>query len=79
MDAIIKCLDVNEVDRFINHATENYGRVTRRETSLEQTVDLLFNVLTIAVDENQILIELPDGSCCLIKCPSKYYHKIEVL
>ena len=79
MDMEIKDLAVNMIDRFINQDTDRYGRVTRKESQFNNTVDLLFNIKTVAIDDNYIIMEFPNNSVCAINCQSFNYHKIEVL
>lgn len=79
MDMYIKSLDVNRVDYFINPSTDRFGRIDRRESEFNHTVDLLINIRSVIVSETSIIIFFPDDSVCTINCPSKYYHKIEVL
>ena len=79
MDIFIYDLDVNSVDKFINPDTDQYGRITRKETDVDQTVDLLINVKTVAIDENFIIVEYPNGNGAVFPVSSCHYHKIEVL
>lgn len=79
MDLFIYSLDINKVDLFINPSTDLYGRVTRRETEYNKTVDILINVRSVIIDANSIIIFFPNNSVASINCPSMYYHKIEVL
>lgn len=79
MDMYIKSLDVNHVDDFINPSTDRFGRIDRRESEFNHTVDLLINIKGVVVSEKFITIYYPNDCSCTIHCPSKYYHKIEVL
>lgn len=79
MDMYIKSLDVNHIDDFINPSTDRFGRIDRRETEFNHTVDLLINIKGVVVTEKFITIYYPNDSTCTICCPSCYYHKIEVL
>lgn len=79
MDMYIKSLDVNKVDNFINPSTDRFGHIDRRESEFNQTVDLLINIRSVIISETSIIIFFPDDSVATIDCPSKYYHKIEVL
>ena len=79
MDMYIKCLDVNKVDNFINPSTDRFGHIDRCESEFNQTVDLLINIRSVIISESSIIIFFPNDSVATIDCPSKYYHKIEVL
>lgn len=79
MDMYIKCLDVNQIDNFINPSSDRFARIDRRETEFNRTVDLLININAVTVTENTVTICYPNNSVTTIVCPSKYYHKIEVL
>lgn len=79
MDMYIKSLDASKIDLFINPSADNFGHVDRRESEFNSTVDLFFNIRSLIVSETAIIIFFPDDSVCTINCPSKYYHKIEVL
>ena len=79
MDMYIKCLDANQIDLFINPSTDRFGRIDRRESEFNHTVDLLINIRSVIVSETSIIIFFPDNSVVTINCPSKYYHKIELL
>lgn len=79
MDMYIKSLDVNLVDNFINPSTDRFGRIDRRESEYDHTVDLLININAVFIAESSIVITFPDNSVCTVVCSPKYYHKIEVL
>ena len=79
MDMYIKSLDLEKVDNFINPSTDRFGRIDRRESEFNRTVDLLLNVRSVIVSETSIILFFPDDSVATINCPSRYYHKIEVL
>ena len=79
MDMYIKSLDVNQIDNFINPSSDRFGRIDRHETEYNRTVDLLINIKAVYITNSSIVICYPDDSVTTIDCPSKYYHKIEVL
>ena len=79
MDMYIRSLDLVKADDFINPSTDRFGRVIRRETTYDHTVDLLINVNAVFIAESSIVITFPNNSVCTIACLPKYYHKIEVL
>ena len=78
MDMTIYDLAETQLDKFINQDTDIYGRVVA-DHSLEHTVDILFNIRTVAVDEHHIIIEFPNNCVVAISCDSYNYHKIEVM
>ena len=79
MDITIYDLSEEVLDRFINQDTDRYGRVVRRASEFNKTVDLLINVKAFSVNEEHIFIEFPNGNQLLVPVQSNYYHKIEVL
>lgn len=79
MDIFIYDLDLNSVDKITNDDTDRFGRITRKETELNHTVDMLINVRTVAIDDNYIVVEYPNGNAGVFNIPSFHYHKIEVL
>lgn len=79
MDVFIYDLDVNSVDSFINPSTDMFGRITRKATDIEHTVDLLINVEAIAINADYMIIEYPNNAIAVIRVPAHCYHKIEVL
>lgn len=79
MDIFIYDLDVNMVDKFINPSTDLYGRIVRKESERDRTVDLLINVRAVAIDDNHIIMEYPNNAVCVVNIPSFHYHKIEVM
>lgn len=79
MDITIYDLSEEVLDRFINQDTDRYGRVVRRASEFNKTVDLLINVKAFSVNEEHIFIEFPNGNSLLVPISSNYYHKIEVL
>lgn len=79
MDITIKDLAVDAVDNFISTNTERYGRITRKPSTFNDTVDLLMNVKGICITENAVNITFPDNSILFVKVPSDHYHKIEVM
>ena len=79
MDLFIYDLAVDMVDRFINQDTDRFGRITRKESEFHNTVDLVINVKTVAVDSEHLIIEFPNGNVCAINVPSDHYHKMEIM
>lgn len=79
MDLEFKDLHVDMVDRLINMDTETYGRIVRKATDLNHTVDFLLHVKTVAVDEHRFIIEFPNGNITTLQIPINTYHKIEVM
>ena len=79
MDITIYDLAVEDIDLFISSDTDRWGRVTRKETEHDPTVDLLINVKGITVTENAIAITFPDDNIMFVKIPSSHYLKIEVM
>lgn len=79
MDITIYDLAVNDIDLFICSDTDRWGRVTRKETDHNPTVDLLINVKGITVTENAIAITFPDDNIMFVKISSSHYLKIEVM
>lgn len=79
MDITIYDLAVNDIDLFICPDTDRWGRVTRKETDYDPTVDLLINVKGITVTENAIAITFPDDNIMFVKISSSHYLKIEVM
>ena len=78
MDMTIYDLASCQLDKFINQDTDLYGRVVETYTH-EDTVDLLINIKTVAVDDHHIIIEFPNNAICAIPVDSFNYHKIEVM
>lgn len=79
MDIFIYDLTVSASEKFINTDAERYGRITRKETEHNHTVDMLINARTVAIDDNFIIVEYPNGTATAYNIPSCHYHKIEVL
>ena len=79
MDMYIKSLHISKVDDFINPSTDLFGRIDRCESEFDHTVDLLINVNSVTITENTIAIRYPNDAVVAICCPSRFYHKIEVL
>lgn len=79
MDMYIKSLDANQIDLFINPSSDRFGHIERRESEFNHTVDLLITVRSVIITETSIIIFYPNDSVATINCPSKYYHKIELL
>lgn len=79
MDITIYDLLVEDIDSFISSDTDRWGRVTRKETDNNPTVDLLINVKGITVTENAIAITFPDDNIMFVKISSNHYLKIEVM
>lgn len=79
MDITIYDLLVDDVDKVLTQDTENYGRIIRQESTLDNTVDILFNVKGICVTENAINITFPNNNILFTSIPSDNYHKIEVM
>lgn len=79
MDITIYDLAVDYIDLFISSDTDRWGRVTRKETPHDPTVDLLINVKGVTVTENAIAITFPDDNIMFVKIPSSHYLKIEVM
>ena len=79
MDITIYDLIVDMVDEFINQDTDRFGRITRKETEYDRTVDLLINVKGVTITENSLAITFPNNNIAFIQCPSTHYLKIEVM
>ena len=79
MDITIYDLLVEDVDLFISTDTDRFGRVIRKETEHDPTVDLLINVKGITITDNAIAITFPDNNIMFVKISSNHYHKIEVM
>jgi hypothetical protein len=79
MDLTIYDLIESAVDKFINQDSDIYARIVREPSTFDQTVDLLINVRTVAIDDNHIIIEYPNGAVAAINIPSCNYLKIEVM
>lgn len=79
MDITIYDLLVEDVDLFISTDTDRFGRVVRKETEHDPTVDLLINVKGITITDNAIAITFPDNNIMFVKILSNHYHKIEVM
>lgn len=79
MDITIKNLYEPALDNFINQNTDHFGRITRKATDKDRTVDLLINVTSIAISENFICIKYPNENIAHIPCKSDNYLKIEVM
>lgn len=79
MDLFIYDLPVSKVDDFINPSSDKYGRVIRRETLLNQTVDLVFHIQSVYVTEKVITIMFPNDCICSVPLPIDCYHKLEIL
>ena len=79
MDITIYDLMLEGVNALIDTSTERYGRIIRKESSLNNTVDMLINVKNICISDHHINITFPDNSIIFAKVPSNFYHKIEVM
>lgn len=79
MDITIKDLNVNAVDKFISPSADIYGRVVRKETQYDPTVDLLFNVAHFGCDESRLFFVFPDESSLEVSVGINDYLKIEVM
>lgn len=79
MDLTIYDLIESAVDKFINQDSDFYAHVIRKPSRFNQTIDLLISVRTVAIDDNHIIIEYPNGAVTAINIPSCNYHKIEVM
>lgn len=79
MDIIIKDLNVDAVDKFISQDADRYGRVTRKETRYDHTVDLLFNVRHFGVDEDRLIFVFPNEGSLVVPVSQNEYLKIEVM
>lgn len=79
MDITIYDLYEPVLDNFINQDTDRYGRVIRKATEHNRTVDLLINISAICIDDNGISIRYPNGNGAFIPCKSENYMKIEVM
>ena len=83
MKLLIKDLDINKIDDFINPSSDIYGHSSAVKypdpSDSLGVVDLTFTVRSVCINANHIVILFPNDSVCAIDCPSMYYHKIEVL
>lgn len=79
MDITIYDLAVDDIDLFICSDTDRWGRIVRKESKSNPTVDLLINVKGFAVTENAIAITFPDDNIMFVKIASNHYLKIEVM
>lgn len=79
MDITIYDLALDSVDDFISQDSDLYARIVRKETTFNQTVDLLINVKGFTVTVNAIAITFPNDNILFVKIPSSHYSKIEVL
>lgn len=88
MDITIYDLIESEVDKLITQDSDIYGRSIRPGQSMESpfpedrvshTVDLLFNVTAVAVDDHHLIMEFPNGNILAVPLDSYNYHKIEVM
>ena len=79
MDVTIKDLYEPALDKFINQDTDRFGRITRKATDHDRTVDLLINVDAITVGDHFISIKYPNGNIAFIPCKSDNYLKVEVM
>lgn len=79
MDITFYDLIETAVDKFINQDADLYGRIIRKATDLNHTVDLQLTVRTFAVDSNNVIIEFPNNSVVAINLPSCDYLKVEVM
>lgn len=79
MDVTIKDLYEPVLDNFINQDTDRFGRITRKATDKDHTVDLLINVSAITVGDHFISIKYPNDNIAFIPCKSDNYLKIEVM
>lgn len=79
MDITIKDLNADLIDNFISPSADIYGRVVRKETQYDHTVDLLFNVSHFGCDESRLLFVFPDESSLEVFVRFNDYLKIEVM
>ena len=79
MDITIKDLNADLIDRFISPSADIYGRVVRKETQYDHTVDLLFNVHHFGCDESRLLFVFPNESTLEVPVGQNDYLKIEVM
>lgn len=79
MDITIHDLYEPVLDNFINQDTDRYGRVTRKATEHNHTVDLLINVTGICINDDGISLRYPNENIAFIPCKSENYLKIEVM
>ena len=79
MQIFIKSLDEKMIDKFICQESDVYARIIHPATLNDPTVDLLIRVRSVAVDNNKITIEFPNGAGFVVNVSSFHYHKIEVL
>lgn len=88
MDITIYDLLESEVDKLITQDSDMYGRSLRPAQSMKSpfpedrvshTVDLLFDVTAVAVDDHHLIMEFPNGNILVVPLESYNYHKIEVM
>lgn len=79
MEIIIHSLIESAVDKFISGDIDRYATLDRCATAEDNTVDIRIRVRTVAIDDNHIIFEFPNGSVLAVNIPSTHYHKIEVL
>ena len=79
MELFIISLDEKMIDKFICQEADLYARIIRPAALNDSTVDLLIKVRTVAVDNNKIIIEFPNGAGLVVNMSNIHYHKIEVL
>lgn len=72
--------DMSIIDNLISPSMDIYASVD--ESSVDDnddTATVTVNVKTVAVTEETIVFDLPDGSIFVAQVPSNHYHKIEVI
>ena len=79
MDMFIYDLHESAVDDFINPSCDKFGRITRRASEHNRTVDLVIHIVSVTVGISSMYIEFPNGNGAFIKIDSCMYHKIEVM
>lgn len=79
MDVTIRDLDLNSVDKLISPDTEIYGRIIRRESRFDHTVDILLDVAHFGCDEYRLLFVFPNECSLEVPIASNEYLKIEVM
>ena len=79
MNILIRNLYEPSLDKFINQDSDRYAHIDRYADDTDDTLDLYINMRTIAVDENHIIIEYPNGNTTVIEISEDDYSKIEVL
>lgn len=79
MEITIYSLFETEIDKFICQDTDYYAHISRSATDEDPTVDIIISTKCVAVSDNHIIIEFPNGAILHVTIQSCMYHKIEVM